>query len=126
PVRRRVDRRGAPVAGERARRRAAAEHRARGPLRPPDRLERRAQHRHLHLRDPGRAVRVQRVPGGSTHMTTPSTAQTPSPARAAGAADALAAADPEVAAAIAAEARRQEQDLELIASENYCSRAVRE
>jgi len=38
----------------------------------------------------------------------------------------LAATDPEVAAAIAAEAVRQERDLELIASENYCSRAVRE
>jgi glycine hydroxymethyltransferase len=38
----------------------------------------------------------------------------------------LAAVDPEVAAAIEAEGRRQEQDLELIASENYCSRAVRE
>ena len=59
-------------------------------------------------------------------MSTPSTAKTPAPARAAGAADALSAADPEIAAAIAAEARRQEQDLELIASENYCSRAVRE
>ncbi|HEX5010375.1 MAG TPA: serine hydroxymethyltransferase [Planctomycetota bacterium] len=34
--------------------------------------------------------------------------------------------DSEIAAAIAAEAERQERDLELIASENYCSRAVRE
>jgi hypothetical protein len=34
--------------------------------------------------------------------------------------------DPEIAAAIAAEGARQERDLELIASENYCSRAVRE
>jgi len=34
--------------------------------------------------------------------------------------------DPDIAAAIDAEAARQEHDLELIASENYCSRAVRE
>jgi len=34
--------------------------------------------------------------------------------------------DPDIAAAIEAEAARQEHDLELIASENYCSRAVRE
>jgi glycine hydroxymethyltransferase len=39
---------------------------------------------------------------------------------------ALAAADPEVAAAIADEERRQRDNLELIASENYASRAVRE
>ena len=39
---------------------------------------------------------------------------------------ALAAADPEVAAAIADEERRQRENLELIASENYASRAVRE
>ena len=38
----------------------------------------------------------------------------------------LAAADPEVAAAIADEERRQRENLELIASENYASRAVRE
>jgi glycine hydroxymethyltransferase len=38
----------------------------------------------------------------------------------------LAAADPEVAAAIADEERRQRDNLELIASENYASRAVRE
>ena len=38
----------------------------------------------------------------------------------------LASTDPEIAAAITAEAERQERDLELIASENYCSRAVRE
>jgi glycine hydroxymethyltransferase len=38
----------------------------------------------------------------------------------------LAGTDPEIAAAITAEASRQERDLELIASENYCSRAVRE
>jgi len=34
--------------------------------------------------------------------------------------------DPEVFAAIADEERRQKQNLELIASENYASRAVRE
>jgi glycine hydroxymethyltransferase len=34
--------------------------------------------------------------------------------------------DPEIAAALAAEGCRQEHDLELIASENYCSAAVRE
>src|SRR5438034_1744490 len=34
--------------------------------------------------------------------------------------------DPEISAAIDAEALRQERDLELIASENYCSSAVRE
>ncbi len=34
--------------------------------------------------------------------------------------------DPEIAAAISAEAARQDHDLELIASENYCSGAVRE
>jgi glycine hydroxymethyltransferase len=39
---------------------------------------------------------------------------------------ALAAADPEVHAAIADEERRQRDNLELIASENYASRAVRE
>ncbi len=39
---------------------------------------------------------------------------------------ALAATDPEVAAAIAVEARRQTDNLELIASENYTSPAVRE
>jgi glycine hydroxymethyltransferase len=39
---------------------------------------------------------------------------------------ALAAADPEIAAAIADEERRQRDNLELIASENYASRAVRE
>jgi glycine hydroxymethyltransferase len=38
----------------------------------------------------------------------------------------LAATDPEIATAIEAEAERQGRDLELIASENYCSRAVRE
>src|SRR6202165_3944703 len=38
----------------------------------------------------------------------------------------LAEADPEVAAAIADEERRQRDNLELIASENYASRAVRE
>jgi glycine hydroxymethyltransferase len=38
----------------------------------------------------------------------------------------LAAADPEVAAAIADEERRQRENLELIASENYASRPVRE
>jgi glycine hydroxymethyltransferase len=38
----------------------------------------------------------------------------------------LAASDPETQAAIAAEEARQDRDLELIASENYCSRAVRE
>jgi glycine hydroxymethyltransferase len=38
----------------------------------------------------------------------------------------LAASDPEVAAAIAGEERRQRDNLELIASENYASRAVRE
>jgi len=38
----------------------------------------------------------------------------------------LSATDPDIAAAIEAEAARQEHDLELIASENYCSRAVRE
>ncbi len=38
----------------------------------------------------------------------------------------LASADPEVAAAIAAELRRQQDDLELIASENYASPAVLE
>ena len=35
-------------------------------------------------------------------------------------------ADPEVFAAIAGEERRQRENLELIASENYASRAVRE
>src|ERR1700716_836566 len=39
---------------------------------------------------------------------------------------ALAAADPEIHAAIADEERRQRDNLELIASENYASRAVRE
>ncbi|MBV8354101.1 MAG: serine hydroxymethyltransferase [Candidatus Eremiobacteraeota bacterium] len=39
---------------------------------------------------------------------------------------ALAASDPEVAEAIAGEERRQRDNLELIASENYASRAVRE
>jgi glycine hydroxymethyltransferase len=39
---------------------------------------------------------------------------------------ALAAIDPEVAEAIAAEARRQQEHLELIASENHCSAAVME
>jgi glycine hydroxymethyltransferase len=39
---------------------------------------------------------------------------------------ALTAADPEIAAAIAGEERRQRDNLELIASENYASRAVRE
>lgn len=39
---------------------------------------------------------------------------------------ALNAADPEVAAAVAAELRRQQDDLELIASENYASAAVME
>ncbi|MBV8283958.1 MAG: serine hydroxymethyltransferase, partial [Candidatus Eremiobacteraeota bacterium] len=34
--------------------------------------------------------------------------------------------DPEVFAAIAGEERRQKDNLELIASENYASRAVRE
>jgi glycine hydroxymethyltransferase len=38
----------------------------------------------------------------------------------------LAVTDPEIQAAIEAEAARQDQDLELIASENYCSRAVRQ
>ena len=38
----------------------------------------------------------------------------------------LAQVDPAITAAIAAEAERQEHDLELIASENYCSGAVRE
>jgi glycine hydroxymethyltransferase len=38
----------------------------------------------------------------------------------------LSSVDPQVAAAIEAEALRQERDLELIASENYCSDAVRE
>ena len=38
----------------------------------------------------------------------------------------LAAQDPEVYAAIASEERRQRENLELIASENYASRAVRE
>ena len=42
------------------------------------------------------------------------------------AASPLLATDPEIAAAIAAEAGRQDRELELIASENYCSRAVRE
>ncbi len=41
-------------------------------------------------------------------------------------AHALAAADPEIYAAIADEERRQRDNLELIASENYASRAVRE
>jgi glycine hydroxymethyltransferase len=39
---------------------------------------------------------------------------------------AIAAEDPEIAAAIASEERRQRENLELIASENYASRAVRE
>ncbi|MHC5211772.1 MAG: serine hydroxymethyltransferase [Planctomycetota bacterium] len=43
-----------------------------------------------------------------------------------GSAGGLAATDPDVRAAIEAEAERQDRDLELIASENYCSRAVRE
>src|ERR1700734_887287 len=38
----------------------------------------------------------------------------------------LAAADPEIFAAISNEERRQRDNLELIASENYASRAVRE
>ncbi|HEX4873143.1 MAG TPA: serine hydroxymethyltransferase [Nevskiaceae bacterium] len=38
----------------------------------------------------------------------------------------LSQADPEIAAALAAEARRQEAHIELIASENYCSPAVME
>ena len=38
----------------------------------------------------------------------------------------LARADAQIAAAIEAEAGRQDRELELIASENYCSRAVRE
>src|SRR5580698_10016794 len=38
----------------------------------------------------------------------------------------LAAQDPEIAAAIAGEEKRQGDNLELIASENYVSRAVRE
>jgi glycine hydroxymethyltransferase len=42
------------------------------------------------------------------------------------AAQPLASADPQIAAAIAAETERQDRDLELIASENYCSAAVRE
>jgi glycine hydroxymethyltransferase len=41
-------------------------------------------------------------------------------------ASAIAAEDPEIAAAIAGEERRQRDNLELIASENYASRAVRE
>lgn len=57
-------------------------------------------------------------------MTT--TTPKPTSASPAAALPALSAADPEIAAAIEAEGRRQEQDLELIASENYCSRAVRE
>src|SRR5579885_1943166 len=42
------------------------------------------------------------------------------------AADSLAASDPEIAAAIAAELRRQQSQIELIASENIVSRAVLE
>ncbi|MGQ0551900.1 MAG: serine hydroxymethyltransferase [Planctomycetota bacterium] len=61
-------------------------------------------------------------------MSSPTASPSSSPVRGSetGAATALARVDPEVAAAITAEEGRQERDLELIASENYCSRAVRE
>ncbi len=51
---------------------------------------------------------------------------TPATAPKAAAPRALADIDPGIAEAVAAEGRRQDRDLELIASENYCSRAVRE
>src|SRR5262249_43420819 len=129
-VRGRVDRPAAPLAGRRARRRATRAPRARRPLRPLHRVDRRPLHRHLHLRDARRAVPVRELPRRRLSPDRFSTQRSPrmSPAtapRTAGPRD-LAATDPEIAAAISAEATRQERDLELIASENYCSRAVRE
>ncbi|HTE05631.1 MAG TPA: hypothetical protein VK824_05495, partial [Planctomycetota bacterium] len=73
----------------------------------------------------GAASPARSVTGAPAHGTV---GHDPAAARggAAPAARSVAQADPEIAAAIAAEAERQEHDLELIASENYCSSAVRE